>query len=58
MLREGVRKVLTEMDTHEMSLDPKSVADDQKFLDEVGDHIRDANQFVVGSFQNNSGRLG
>jgi hypothetical protein len=54
MLREGVRKVLTEMDIPEMSLNPKSVVDDQKFLDEVGDHIRDANQFVAESFQNNS----
>jgi hypothetical protein len=40
------------MDKNPQQFDPKQVAEDQNFLDNVEDHILDADKFVAGSFQN------
>lgn len=52
-LRKGVREVLREMETSDLSDVLEREAADQKFLDEVKEHILDAEQFVAGSFKNN-----
>jgi hypothetical protein len=52
-LRKGVREVLREMETCDLLDVPEREAADQKFLDEVKEHILDAEQFVAGSFKNN-----
>jgi hypothetical protein len=51
-LKSGVRQVLQEMDENPQQFDPKQVAEDQDFLDNVKDHILDADKFVAASFQN------
>jgi hypothetical protein len=53
MLRSAVWETLREMEEPFPELSPKVVAADEAFLQEITDHILDAEQFIAGSFQNN-----
>lgn len=52
MLRAAVRETLREMN-QTPTLSEKDVAADELFLQEIEEHILDAERFVAGSFQNN-----